>query len=118
MTPGQLCMYNALPPGPTTCVNIAKLEFFLKSHPDKIKVRYVIEGLKHGFDIGFLRGELRDAAKNNKSALNNKQQVSKAIKKGLENERYVDLFYPNHFQTRMCRPLERRINQMAQLESF
>ena len=52
---------------PFSCVNVTNLTRMLTSHPDRELVKYVLEGLVNGFDVGFLHGgALNDALKNNK----------------------------------------------------
>ena len=66
----------------------------LTGHPDRELVKYVLEGLVNGFDVGFLHGGvLIDALKNNKSALENVAQVSIAIQKGVQNNTLHGPFY-------------------------
>ena len=56
----------------------------LKGYPNKFLVEFILNGFRHGFNIGF-RGLLNEQPlKNNKSARDNPEKVSQAIAKEVE----------------------------------
>lgn len=74
-----------LPPGvENQFVNIVNFELLLQDHPDQGLVKFVTDGLKYGFDIGFT-GEICDTVRpNNKSARVNPVLVSAAVAKEVD----------------------------------
>ena len=68
---------------PVSAVSPLKVEEFsreLASHPDQQKVSYVIEGLRHGFKLGFQASHrLRPAKKNKPSAFQHQQVVDEYL---------------------------------------
>ena len=65
-------------------VNIPKFAKLLLGHPDKALVDFILKGFAFGFNLGF-RGVMNETPlKNNKSARDNPEKVSKAIAKEVE----------------------------------
>ena len=89
-----------------TCkINVNKFAFLLQDHPDQSLVNYIIDGLTHGFDIGF-RGELTETfPKNNQSALKNKDGVSKTIQKEVQRGHTAGPFPMPPFKKFHCSPI-------------
>ena len=44
--------FNPIPTSKSCNIDIDRFEKLLESHPDQPLVRYIIDGLRHGFDIG------------------------------------------------------------------
>ena len=65
-------------------VHISRLAHLLSDSPDQHRAQKVIHGLTHGFDIGYRAQIQQIFRKNNKSALENRALVSKAIMKEVE----------------------------------
>ena len=67
-----------------TFVNIEKFEFLLHGYPDSSLVHFILNGFRHGFNLGF-RGLINEKPlKNNKSARDNPEKVSEAIAKEVD----------------------------------
>ena len=60
-----------------------KLSNLVMSHPNKSLVKYVLDGLVNGFDIGFKGIRSMTKPKNLLSAINNKEKIREAIDKEL-----------------------------------
>ena len=65
-------------------VNILRFEELLAGYPDKYHVEYVLHGLRNGFNLGFQGTINEHVFKNNKSARDSSDLVSKAIAKEVE----------------------------------
>ena len=86
-------------------VNTLSLELFLREHPDKGLVRYVLTGLRTGFDIGF-NGVLQPIFRNNnKSARDNPEGVTQAIQKEIARGHTAGPFPQPPFPTCHVSPL-------------
>ena len=75
--------FNPLPVGISSPVNVERLAFLLRDHPDPDIVSYVISGFSEGFDIGFTGAISDSRPRNLLSALRNAPAVSAAIAKEL-----------------------------------
>ena len=68
---------------PVSAVSPLKVDEFsreLASHPDQQKVSYIIEGLRHGFKLGFQASHrLRPAKKNKPSAFQHQKVVDEYL---------------------------------------
>ena len=64
-------------------VDIDNLELYLRGHPQPLLVRYVLTGLRTGFDLGYNGPLIPIHRRNNKSARENHTEVSQAIAKEL-----------------------------------
>ena len=73
--------FNPLPINIYSYVNIPLFSSFLGSHPNRFLVKYVLEGLEHGFDIGFEGTNHMTQPKNLLSAKQNKVVLNEAISK-------------------------------------
>ena len=86
-------------------IDVNKFAFLLKDHPDQSLVNYIIDGLTHGFDIGF-RGEFTETyPKNNQSAVKNKTGVTEAIRKELKRGHTAGPFSRPPFDKFHCSPI-------------
>ena len=64
----------------------------LKNHPDRAFVNYILQGLTHGFYVGFDRETKYRSTRNNmKSALENPSQVDKYLEEELQAGRIIGL---------------------------
>ena len=75
--------FHALPVGIETPINIQFLETCLQSHPDRELVHYLVNGFRHGFDIGFRGPMTLGRSHNLLSARSNSLAVMTAINKEL-----------------------------------
>ena len=64
-------------------VDIDTLELYLQGHPEPHIVKYVLTGLRAGFDLGYNGARTNISRNNNKSARDNPVEVTKAIHKEL-----------------------------------
>ncbi len=68
----------------TTPLNITAWQTALSAHPDQALGRYITNGLRHGFRIGFCRGSpLKSASSNLQSAPSHPEAVNDFIRKEL-----------------------------------
>ena len=89
-----------------TCViNVDYFASMLVDHPDQPLVAYIVDGLRNGFDIGFSGVFTETKPKNNKSALNNKEAVTKAIEKEIARGHTAGPFKEPPFQSVHCSPI-------------
>ena len=94
-----------MPRKATTPINIEKLGEKLTHHPDQNKVRFIIEGLAQGFDIGY-GGSITNTRPNNLlTACNNPRAVSEAIRKELERGHTSRPFINPPFRITHCSPI-------------
>ena len=76
--------YSPLPDGIVhKHVDIDTLELYLQGHPEPNIVKYVLTGLRAGFDLGYNGARTNISRNNNKSARDNPVEVTKAIHKEL-----------------------------------
>ena len=101
----NISMVVPLPDNPETCVNIKAMQKLLSNHPNRKQVDYVITGLKEGFDIGYVGGELRDAYRNNKSARDNASKVNAAIMECLREKTLTGPFEQKPMPHVHCSPI-------------
>ena len=73
-------------------VNSDRLDTLLVRHPDRKFVQFLVDGFRHGFDIGFRGSITPGVTKNHKSAHDNKHDVSAAINKEVERGHTVGPF--------------------------
>ena len=90
---------------PLSNVNIEKLAFFSKNHPDCRLVEYVLRGLSEGFDIGFRGINAPTRPKNLLSAKENNQELTKAVCKELERGHTVGPYVTPPFPDLHCSPI-------------
>ena len=76
---------HPLPVNITTPVNIPRFALLLRHHPDPGMVRYLIDGLTNGFDIGASEVPTSSRPKNHRLALDHPEEVTKAIVEELKN---------------------------------
>ena len=75
--------FVSLPPGPTTPINIARLAQVLENYPYKHLTRFILDGLRGGFDIGYTGPVLETRPNNARSTIGCESGVTEAIKKEL-----------------------------------
>ena len=92
----------------TTPVNISLFKTLLHDHPDPGMVQYLVDGLTHGFDIGATQVPNMSRPKNHRSALDHPDDVSKAIKKELNNGHIAGPFTAPPLHNLHCSPLGAR----------
>ena len=104
-----------LPSGVTNeFVNILSFEKLLVGYPDRYHVvKYVLNGLRNGFYLGFVGSINEQVLKNNKSARDNSEQVSKAIAKEVERGHTAGPFLSPPSPTVTYPPLVLHRSQMA-----
>ena len=71
----------------------------------RTKVRYVVQGFRAGFDIGFRGIPTNTRPKNLKSAAENREGVGKAIEKELKNEHTAGPFTKPSFEVTHVSPI-------------
>ena len=103
----QIPVNNAgrLPSSAVTPVDVDRLANCLLNHPDVDHVRYVIEGLREGFDLGF-RGRVVETWPNNlRNTRECPGQVLAAIQKEIERGHTSGPFSVSPFDVTHCSPL-------------
>ena len=75
-----------------TPVQVPHITFYLRNHPDQEFASFIIQGLTHGFHIGYLSqlGALRSSARNHPSSLANRHIVSHYLTSEVSAGRMVD----------------------------
>ena len=68
-----------------TPVNFIRLREMLEPYLDREKVKFVLQGFEYGFRIGVEKEMGPGSSRNNRSALGNKIEVSRAIQKEVNN---------------------------------
>ena len=96
--------FNPLPSGIFSPVRVDKLEFYLVHHPDRQFVKFVVDGFRFGFDIGFIGVHSITLPRNLLSARNNHKHVSTAISKEIHRHHTSGPFAASPF-TNLCSPL-------------
>ena len=97
--------FNSLPSGIRSPINIERLEYYLRDHPDRNVVNYVVNGFRNGFDIGF-QGEVHETRPRNLlSALRNPQPVFAAVVKELQRGHTAGPFAVPPLSPLHCSPL-------------
>ena len=91
---------SSLPPAlaaVSTPLVIPAWELALQAHPDRAFAQYIIDGLRHGFRIGFNRGggNLRSAPANMRSAQLHPGVISEYLSKELARGRMLGPFSPS-----------------------
>ena len=98
------CRTNVAPPPPalksvSTPLSVPAWEKVLRAHPDRAFAGYIIDGLSHGFRIGFNRScSLRSASANMASAQLHPEVISEYLQKELSLGRMLGPF-PLSFST-------------------
>ena len=80
-------------------------ELLLTDHPDQALVKYIVSGLRDGFDIGFTGPETQSLPKNLKSAQDNKDAIQKAINKEISRGHTAGPFPEPPFPITHCSPI-------------
>ena len=77
----------------------------LSDHPNQPLVEYILDGLTHGFDIGFKGKFSETRPNNNKSAAEYSAAVSKAIQKEVDRGHTAGPFDEPPFESLHCSPI-------------
>ena len=96
---------NSLPSTPRCVLNIEYFEFLLSAHPNRFHVNYILDGLRTGFDIGFLGSSLNTQPKNLRSAHQFRPLLAAAIAKELDRGHTVGPFDQPPFPITHCSPI-------------
>ena len=99
--------FCALPQGIVTPIRVDRFENLLTKFPNRERVKYVVSGLRWGFDIGFV-GDFQDRntrPNNLLSARNNVDKVSHAIKKEVQRKHTSGPFPEQPFFNTHCSPV-------------
>ena len=97
-----------LPVDIATPVNIPYFSELLRNHPDPELVRYLVNGLTYGFDIGINKSPSLSRPRNHKSARDNPEGVTKAICKELKSGHIAGPFHLPPWPDLHCSPLGAR----------
>ena len=97
--------FRPIPSSKPCNVNIELFEQLLSSHPDPDLVSYIIDGLKHGFDIGFTGSFSPTLPKNHKSADENKKLIQDAINREIARGHTAGPFTHPPFPQTHCSPI-------------
>ena len=97
--------FNPIPTSKTCKININLFETLLKNHPDQNLVKYIVNGLKHGFDIGFTGEFSATRPKNLKSADQDKILMQQAIDKEITRGHTAGPFPKPPFPKTHCSPI-------------
>ena len=95
---------HPLPTAPRCVINIEFFEFLLNSHPNRAHVNYVLDGLRAGFDIGFLGSSVATHPKNLRSAKQLEHLLSEAVAKEVQRGHTAGSF-PEPFLVLLMCPL-------------
>ena len=100
-------VFNGLPPGVVSPIKVDVLEKFLKDYPCSGTRHFLLNGFRHGFDIGFRGNFIEENARprNLLSARNNVRQVSEAIAKELSRGHTSGPFPSPPFPQTHCSPI-------------
>ena len=99
---------NPLPRTIVTPVNIENFSSALTEHPDQELCAYLINGLTHGFDIGYNGSHTASSPNNLRSALEHKDAVTTAICKELKRKHTSGPFSKPPIPYLHCSPLGSR----------
>ena len=77
-------VFFPLPDTINTPINIENFERCLRTHPDQSSVTYLVNGLRHGFDIGYRNPHVAMAPPNLLSATQHEHAVTAAIRKEVD----------------------------------
>jgi hypothetical protein len=98
--------HNPLPAGNYSCVvHIDYFEFLLQGHPNRCHVNYILDGLRNGFDIGFLGSSTATQPKNLRSAQQFKAMLSEAVSKEVQRGHTAGPFSSPPFPISHCSPI-------------
>ena len=97
--------FNPIPVSKACKININLFEYLLQKHPDQNLVKYIVNGLRNGFNIGFTGEFSATRPKNLKSADQDKILMQQAINKEITRGHTAGPFpYPPFPQTH-CSPI-------------
>ena len=99
-------VFNPLPSNTYPCVvNVNRFEFLLKNHPNRIHVEYILDGLRNGFDIGFLGSSIATQPKNLRSATQLQPLLAQAVEKEVKRGHTAGPFTTPPFSITHCSPI-------------
>ena len=97
---------NPLPTNGYSCVvNIEKFELLLADHPNRYHVDYILDGLRNGFDIGFLGTSRETNPKNLRSATQFQPLLAQAVAKEVQRGHTAGPFSAPPFPITHCSPI-------------
>ena len=96
---------NPLPSQSRCVINVNKLEFLLSKYPNRYHVNYVLDGLRNGFDIGFLGSSHTTFPKNLRSATQFLPRLANAVRKEVERGHTAGPFKSPPFPITHCSPI-------------
>ena len=97
---------KSLPSSPRCVLNIEYFEFLLNNHPNRLHVNYILDGLRAGFDIGFLGSSVTTHPKNLRSAYQFQPLLAAAIAKEIDRGHTVGPFDHPRFKSPIAPLLE------------
>ena len=99
------CSFNPLPSAVVSSVNVDLLVSLLSDHPDQELVSFVIDGFRHGFDIGFVGPPVSTRPRNLLSARAHPTPVTQAIFKEISRGHTSGPFLSPPLSPFHCSPL-------------
>ena len=96
---------NPLPSRIVSYVNIPKIRSLAVGYPKKDLCKYILDGLEHGFQIGYSGRVTETRPRNLLSARVNRAEVSEAINKELERGHTSGPFIQPPFEKLHCSPI-------------
>ena len=97
--------FNPIPVSKPCNINVDLFESLLEFHPDQNLVKYIVHGLRNGFDIGFTGPHSMSFPKNLKSADANKDAIRIAIEKEIRRGHTAGPFPTPPFPITHCSPI-------------
>ena len=98
--------HNPLPAIKYRCVvNIDYFEFLLQGHPNRYHVNYILDGLRNGFDIGYLGTSIATQPKNLRSAQRFYALLKEAVVKEVQRGHTAGPFSSPPFPVTHCSPI-------------
>ena len=98
--------HNPLPAIKYRCVvNIDYFEFLLQGHPNRYHVNYILDGLRNGFDIGYLGTSIATQPKNLRSAQRFYALLKEAVVKEVQRGHTAGPFSSPPFPITHCSPI-------------
>ena len=119
--PAQISYHNRIEFNPLSkniysYVNIKLFSLLLCSHPNRILVQYVLQGLKYGFDIGFKGVSHITRPKNLLSATENEVELDNAILKEVTRGHTSGPFINPPFNNLHCSPIGAVVKKRQNLQ--
>ena len=86
-------------------INVNYFELLLRSHSDRILVNYILDGLRAGFDIGYLGSSVASQPKNLRSAFQHRHLLATAVDKEVQRGHTAGPFSHPPFPITHCSPI-------------